>query len=117
MCQCLILAEQCDEQPVRACVLGHAVAVCHVQRGGAEGMEELTHRLPTSVTTKMTEMMFEAIPGCVMQLYVIFSMLAEGRNVSKLAYLSLLVSALSTGYSVSVRGRHEREGCARWALA
>ena len=64
----------------------------------------------------MFEMIFEAIPGCVMQLYVLFSMLAEGRSVSRQAYLSLLVSALSTGYSVRVRGRREREGGARWAL-
>ena len=65
----------------------------------------------------MFEMICEAIPGCVMQLYVLLSMLAEGRSVSRQAYLSLLVSALSTGYSVSVRGRREREGGARRALA
>ena len=53
-------------------------------------------------------MICEAIPGCVMQLYVLLSMLAEGRSVSRQAYLSLLVSALSTGYSVSVCGRRER---------
>ena len=64
----------------------------------------------------MAEMIFEAIPGCVMQLYVLLSMLAEGRSVSRQAYLSLLVSALSTGYSVSVCGRRERKGGARWAL-
>ena len=65
----------------------------------------------------MFEMICEAIPGCVMQLYVLLSMLAEGRSVSRQAYLSLLVSALSTGYSVSVRREREREGGARRMLA
>ena len=72
-------------------------------------MEELTHPLPPPAFTKALEMICEAIPGCVMQLYVLLSMLAEGRSVSRQAYLSLLVSALSTGYSVRVRGRRERE--------
>jgi hypothetical protein len=57
--------------------------------------------------TKWFEMMFEAIPGCVMQLYVILSSLQRRDDVSKLAYLSLVVSALSTGYSVSARARRE----------
>jgi hypothetical protein len=62
----------------------------------------------------MFEIIFEAIPGCVMQLYALLSMLEEGRSVSTQAYLSLLVSALSAGYIVSVRGRR---GGARRALA
>ena len=70
-------------------------------------MEELTRPLPPPATTKVSEMICEAIPGCVMQFYVLLSMLEEGRSVSTQAYLSLLASALSTGYSVSTRWRRD----------
>jgi hypothetical protein len=83
-------------------------------------IEELTHITTISTFpafTKGFEMIFEAIPGCVMQFYVLFSALLKGRSVSRQAYLSLLVSAISTGYSVSVRRCREREGGARRVLA
>jgi hypothetical protein len=44
-------------------------------------------------------MVFEAIPGCVMQLYVAVGTLQSGGRVSNRAILSLAVSALSTGFS------------------
>jgi hypothetical protein len=46
-------------------------------------------------------MVFEAIPGCVMQLYVAIGTLQGGGHVSNRAILSLVVSALSTGFSSS----------------
>jgi hypothetical protein len=47
----------------------------------------------------MFEMVCEAIPGCVMQFYVILGTLQDGRRVTNQAVLSLTVSALSTGFS------------------
>jgi hypothetical protein len=44
-------------------------------------------------------MICEAIPGCVMQLYVCVGLLQDGKSVTNQAVLSLVVSALSTGYS------------------
>jgi hypothetical protein len=49
--------------------------------------------------TKMFEMIFEAIPGCIMQLFVLVKSLKDGGTVDNQAVLSLVVSALSTGYS------------------
>jgi hypothetical protein len=49
----------------------------------------------------MNEMIFEAIPGCVMQLFVLIGTLKDGKRVTTQAVLSLVVSALSTGYSSS----------------
>ncbi|GMI18866.1 hypothetical protein TeGR_g12782 [Tetraparma gracilis] len=46
-------------------------------------------------------MICEAIPGCVMQLYVCVGVLQDGKSVTNQAVLSLVVSALSTGYSSS----------------
>jgi hypothetical protein len=48
-------------------------------------------------------MVFEAIPGCIMQLSVLLAGLQDdgGNGVSMQAVLSLVVSALSTGFSSS----------------
>jgi len=47
------------------------------------------------VATKMAEMICESIPGCLLQLYVILKV----GDTSKRAVASVVVSALTTGYS------------------
>jgi hypothetical protein len=51
------------------------------------------------VATKVYELIFEALPGCVLQLYVLIKTLRETGGVSKQALLSLAVSAFSAGFS------------------
>ena len=50
------------------------------------------------VATKGVEIFSEAIPGCVLQIYVALSVLKTS-NPSTEAVFSLIISALSTGYS------------------
>ena len=47
-------------------------------------------------------MVFEAIPGCVMQSFVLVKVVQGGGGVSKQAVVSLAVSALSTGFSSAI---------------
>ena len=47
------------------------------------------------VFTKCVEMVCESIPGCLLQLYVILKV----GNTSKRAVTSVVVSALTAGYS------------------
>ena len=47
------------------------------------------------VVTKCAEMFCEAIPGCVLQMYVLF----KNRDVSRATVGSMLVSAMTTGFS------------------
>jgi hypothetical protein len=51
--------------------------------------------------TKAGEMFAESIPGCVLQLYVVLKFLAMGEQVSERAVFSIVLSALTTGYSSS----------------
>jgi hypothetical protein len=50
------------------------------------------------VATKLQELVFEAVPGCVFQFYVLVVALSSNEHVGKQALVSLLVSALSAGY-------------------
>ena len=58
-------------------------------------------------------MFCEAIPGCVLQIYVALEALKGGTSPSTSSIVSLYVSALSTGYSSStiryVRARERSE--------
>jgi hypothetical protein len=51
------------------------------------------------VLTKGVEMFTEAIPGCILQIYVALKFLEMGERVSKRAVFSIVVSALTTGYN------------------
>jgi hypothetical protein len=69
----------------------------------ASGNEWPAHkRAPPDVEltgTKLCELVFEAIPGCIMQFYVLIKVLQDGDPVDKQAVLSLVTSALSAGFS------------------
>ena len=47
------------------------------------------------VVTKCTDMIAESIPGCVLQLYVLLKV----RNVTRATVGSVIVSAMTTGFS------------------
>jgi hypothetical protein len=69
----------------------------------ASGNEWPAHKVnPPDVeltVTKLSELTFEAIPGCIMQFYVLIKVLQDGEAVNKQAILSLVMSALSAGFS------------------
>jgi hypothetical protein len=53
------------------------------------------------VLTRCTEIAFEGIPGCCLQLYALLNILQEDGTWSKLALASIVASAFSTGFSAA----------------
>ncbi|GMI29995.1 hypothetical protein TeGR_g13866, partial [Tetraparma gracilis] len=51
------------------------------------------------VFTKGFEMVAESIPGCILQFYVLLKTLKDADGANTSSFMSLLISALSTGYS------------------
>jgi hypothetical protein len=49
--------------------------------------------------TKGVEMFAEAIPGTILQFYVVMQLMSSGQRVPKRAVFSILISALTTGFS------------------
>jgi hypothetical protein len=70
------------------------------------GKEQEEHHVTDARTelsfSRSIELFSEAIPGCVLQIYVALKFLAMGEQVSTRAIVSIVISALTTGYSSSI---------------
>ena len=69
----------------------------------ASGAEQSEHNMidPASelTATRCTELVCEAIPGCILQFTAAMRVLQDGERVSNIAAGSIVISALTTGYS------------------
>jgi hypothetical protein len=76
----------------------HAMRVAN----GAEKSEHAAYNPEIElVLTRCSEMAFESIPGCCVQLYVTMKVLQEDGTWSKAALASIVASALATGFSAA----------------
>ena len=75
-----------------------AVDAYRVAIGAKPEAGQATDPLTEMTAMKCTEMFAEAIPGVIIQLMAIANT-AEGEDISRAAWLSLAVSALTTGFS------------------
>ena len=57
---------------------------------------------PLSAATRTGEMVFESIPGCILQVLTVLRLIVAGQQPTTAAMISIVISALTTGFTSAV---------------
>ena len=65
-------------------------------------MLHLVFASPLAAATRVGEIVFESIPGCILQVLTVLRLLVAGQQPTTTAMISILISALTTGFTSAI---------------